>query len=87
MTANFDAHVRQHHRETGLADNGRDVDDAAALLIDHTLHEGAGGQEQAARANAIDASGGPGAMLAKLGERFQAGGGLHRQTAGVAAEK
>ena len=35
------------HRETGLADNRRDVDDAAALLIDHTLHEGARGQEQA----------------------------------------
>ena len=41
VTANFDADVGQQHRETGLADNRPDVDDAAALLIDDTLHEGA----------------------------------------------
>ena len=49
----FRSHVGQHHRETGLADNRRD-DDAAALLIDHALHEGARGQEQAARIDIHD---------------------------------
>jgi hypothetical protein len=50
----FRRHIGQHHRETGLADNRGDVDDAAALLIDHTLHEGARGQEQAARIDVHD---------------------------------
>jgi hypothetical protein len=50
----FRRHVGQHHREAGLADNRRDVDDAAGLLIDHTLDEGARGQEQAARIDVHD---------------------------------
>ena len=37
-----------------LRTNRRDVDDAAALLIDHTLHEGARGQKQAARVDVHD---------------------------------